>query len=185
MDDNALTIRPSRSPSGLGVTIPLAKPPSSDISPIVEDYSDLAVEEDDEQLLGKVADFRVRPHHSPSPLPQLIMNQNKNLSQRGLFHPDDIKMMGLAPTSPSFVAAPLPELKRPSLSPFAQPFEPSSRPRSARSHSRSSSSAGSYGPSEARRVSSKSAEFNKYAETDDEDYDDVFFAKPSGQSECI
>jgi hypothetical protein len=34
-------------------------------------------------------------------------------------------------------------------------------------------------------VSSKSAEFNKYAETDDEDYDDVFFAKPSGQSECI
>ena len=33
-------------------------------------------------------------------------------------------------------------------------------------------------------MSSKSAEFNKYAETDDEDYDDVFFAKPSGQSEC-
>jgi hypothetical protein len=33
-------------------------------------------------------------------------------------------------------------------------------------------------------VSSKSAEFNKYAETDDEDYDDVFFAKPSGSSEC-
>ena len=33
-------------------------------------------------------------------------------------------------------------------------------------------------------MSSKSAEFNKYAETDDEDYDDVFFAKPSGPSEC-
>ena len=32
-------------------------------------------------------------------------------------------------------------------------------------------------------MSSKSAEFNKYAETDDEDYDDVFFAKPSGPSE--
>jgi hypothetical protein len=33
-------------------------------------------------------------------------------------------------------------------------------------------------------VSSKSAEFNKYAETDDEDYDDVFFAKTSGSSGC-
>lgn len=34
-------------------------------------------------------------------------------------------------------------------------------------------------------MSSKSAEFDKYAETDDEDYDDVFFAKPSGQGEPI
>jgi hypothetical protein len=34
-------------------------------------------------------------------------------------------------------------------------------------------------------VSSKSAEFNKYAETDDEDYEDVFFAKPSGPSEYL
>ena len=33
-------------------------------------------------------------------------------------------------------------------------------------------------------MSSKSAEFDKYAETDNEDYDDVFFAKPSGSSEC-
>ena len=58
-DDNARTIRPTRSPSGPGMTIPLAKPPSMDIGPIVEDYSDLAIDEDDEQLLGKVADFRV------------------------------------------------------------------------------------------------------------------------------
>lgn len=34
-------------------------------------------------------------------------------------------------------------------------------------------------------MSSKNAEFNKYAETDDEDYDDVFFAKPSGQSKRV
>lgn len=34
-------------------------------------------------------------------------------------------------------------------------------------------------------MSSKSAEFNKYAETDDEDYEDVFFAKPSGPSEYL
>jgi hypothetical protein len=60
IDDNARTIRPTRSPSSPGMTIPLAKPPSTDIGPIVEDYSDLAVDEDDEQLLGKVADFRVR-----------------------------------------------------------------------------------------------------------------------------
>jgi len=71
-DDNAQTIRPTRSPSGLGMTIPLAKPPSTDIGPIVEDYSDLAVDEDDEQLLGKVADFRVRPFYS-STCPQLTM----------------------------------------------------------------------------------------------------------------
>ena len=65
-DDNARTIRPTRSPSGPGMTIPLAKPPPTDIGPIVEDYSDLAVDEDDEQLLGKVADFRVRPFFPPS-----------------------------------------------------------------------------------------------------------------------
>ena len=82
------------------------------------------------------------------------------------------------------MTAPLPDVKRQSLSPLVQPLQPSNGLKSARSHSRSSSSAGSYGRSEARRASSKSAEFNKYAETDDEDYDDVFFAKPSGSSEC-
>lgn len=51
------------------MTIPLAKPPPADIAPIVEDYSDLAVEEDDEQLLGKFAGFRVRLPY-PSSLPQ-------------------------------------------------------------------------------------------------------------------
>ena len=63
-DDNARTIRPMRSPSGPGMTIPLARSPSTDIGSIVEDYSDLAADEDDEQLLGKVADFRVRPFYS-------------------------------------------------------------------------------------------------------------------------
>jgi len=72
-DDNALTIRPTRSPSGPGMTIPLAKPPT-DIGPIVEDYSDLAVDEDDEQLLGKVADFRVQPFIPPLLRIQLTMS---------------------------------------------------------------------------------------------------------------
>lgn len=55
-EDNAQTIRPNRSP-GLKV-VPLAQPPSSNIVPIVEDYSDLA-EEDEQQLKEKVADFKV------------------------------------------------------------------------------------------------------------------------------
>lgn len=58
VDDNAQTIRPNRSPAGPG-TIPLAKAPAADIVPIVEDYSDLASEEDDIILQEKVADFKV------------------------------------------------------------------------------------------------------------------------------
>jgi hypothetical protein len=57
-DDNAQTIRPNRSPAGPG-TIPLAKAPSADIIPIVEDYSDIAPEEDEFLLQEKVADFKV------------------------------------------------------------------------------------------------------------------------------
>jgi hypothetical protein len=55
-EDNAQTIRPKRSP-GLKA-VPLAQPPSSNIVPIVEDYSDVA-EEDEVQLQEKVADFKV------------------------------------------------------------------------------------------------------------------------------
>jgi hypothetical protein len=58
IEDNAQTIRPTRSP-GLN-TIPLAQPPSSEIQPIVEDYSDMASEEDEELLQAKVANFKVR-----------------------------------------------------------------------------------------------------------------------------
>lgn len=58
VDDNARTIRPNRSPAGPG-TIPLARAPAVDIVPIVEDYSDLASEEDDVILQEKVADFKV------------------------------------------------------------------------------------------------------------------------------
>ncbi|KAF8194145.1 hypothetical protein BJ912DRAFT_1021429 [Pholiota molesta] len=52
------TIRPTRSP-GLN-TIPLAQPPSSEIQPIVEDYSDMASEEDEELLQAKVANFKAK-----------------------------------------------------------------------------------------------------------------------------
>jgi len=58
MEDNAQTIRPmTRSPGQRN--IPLAQPPSLDIQPIVEDYSDLATEEDEPWLEEKVADFKV------------------------------------------------------------------------------------------------------------------------------
>lgn len=57
VDDNARTIRPLRSPST--AQIPLATAPSTDIGTILEDYSDLAAEEDDDWLQDKVADFKV------------------------------------------------------------------------------------------------------------------------------
>ncbi|EGN91709.1 hypothetical protein SERLA73DRAFT_173393 [Serpula lacrymans var. lacrymans S7.3] len=171
-EDNAQTIRPNRSPAGPS-TIPLAKAPSADIVPIVEDYSDLATEEDEQWLQEKVADFKM-----------------KNSVRRGLFHPDDIKILGLAPSSPGPMSAPLPGLSkkssRPSLSPINPSGGPSIGPASAvRTHSRSSSfvgsgssGSGSFGRSEAKRIASQ-PEFDKYAEEDDEDYDDVF-GKPSG-----
>ncbi|KII90830.1 hypothetical protein PLICRDRAFT_107006 [Plicaturopsis crispa FD-325 SS-3] len=165
-EDNAQTIRPSRSPSV--INIPLAVPPAADIGPIVEDYSDLAAEED-EQFQDKIADFKM-----------------KNSFRRGLFHPDDIKTLGIGSVSPGPMSAPLPELvkkqSRQSLSPITgiSPGLPPVKP----AHSRASSfvgsmgGSGSLGRSEARRIHSQS-EFGKYTEDDDEDYEDVF-GKPNG-----
>ncbi|KAG2060707.1 hypothetical protein BDR06DRAFT_948085 [Suillus hirtellus] len=168
-DDNAQTIRPNRSPAGPG-TIPLARAPSADIVPIVEDYSDIATEEDELLLQEKVADFKM-----------------KNSVRRGLFHPDDIKVPGLLSGSPGPMSAPLPSLSRkasrPSLSSISGMGLPPTG--SIRSHSRSSSfvgssssASGSFGRAEAKRAASH-AEFGKYAEEDDEDYDDIF-GKPGG-----
>jgi len=61
VEDNAQTIRPNRSPGHQ--PIPLAQAPASDIPPIVEDYSDLATEEDEQWLQEKVADFKVRRYY--------------------------------------------------------------------------------------------------------------------------
>ncbi|TFY74292.1 hypothetical protein EWM64_g9721, partial [Hericium alpestre] len=89
-EENAQTIRPTRSPGSAA-----AKPPS-DIDPIVEDYSDVMWDEDDE-LAEKVADFRL-----------------KNSVRRGLFHPDDIKTSfgasASVPVSPGPRTAPLPDV---------------------------------------------------------------------------
>jgi len=63
---------------------------------------------------------------------------------------------------------------------------PSFGPASASAHSRSASLAGtngSFGRAEARRTQSQ-AEFEKYTEEDDEDYEDVF-GKLNGTSQYL
>lgn len=55
-EDNAQTIRPTWSPTSGKLTL-AAAPPAS-MAAIVEDYSDLAAEEDDDWLQDKVADFK-------------------------------------------------------------------------------------------------------------------------------
>jgi hypothetical protein len=113
----------------------------------------------------------------------------KNSVRRGLFHPDDIKVLGFVSNSPGPMSAPLPSLSRKQSRPCLSPISgmgpaPTG---SMRSHSRSSSfvgsvssGSGSFGRSEAKRATSQ-AEFGKYAEDDDEDYDDIF-GKPGGAS---
>ena len=110
----------------------------------------------------------------------------KNSFRKGLFHPDDIRTVGLTSSSPGPKTAPLPGLShkpsRPSLN--ALPTSGSSTP--ARGHHRSSSfvNSGSAGRAEARRLHSQ-PEFGKYAEADeDEDYDDIF-DKANGTCECL
>ena len=106
----------------------------------------------------------------------------KNSVRGGLFHPKDIKTFGLQPPSPGPMTAPLPGLNhrrsRPSLSIISA--GPASGPASARAHSRSSSFVGndSFGREQAKRLQ---ADFDKYAEDDDEDYEDVF-GKANGTS---
>jgi hypothetical protein len=61
IEDNGRTIRPTRSPKGLPIPLPRAvSNPLPAMDPIVEDYSDLAMDEDDTILQDKVAEFRVR-----------------------------------------------------------------------------------------------------------------------------
>lgn len=170
-DDNAQTIRPTnRSPRQAPAGF-ISKSPPREMGPIVEDYSDVAIEEDDEWQ-EKFADFKM-----------------KTSVRRGLFHPDDIKTVGLAPPSPGPKTAPLPDTamgrapqrqQSPVLPASASPFV-TAPSLSVRAHSRSpslaGSSSGSFGKSDTRRLAN--SEFNKYAEEDDEDYDDVF-GKPNG-----
>lgn len=58
-EDNAQTIRPTRSPRAVPPPLPRAASLSG-MDPIVEDYSDLLGEEPEASLQEKVADFKVR-----------------------------------------------------------------------------------------------------------------------------
>ena len=101
----------------------------------------------------------------------------KNGSKRGLFHPNDIKTIGLSPVPPGPKSAPLFDLPIPKTRPSITPLAPklgSSASGPARTHARSASLAGSFGRAEAARVTSNPSEFDKFAEDDDEDYEDVF-----------
>ncbi|KAF4617839.1 hypothetical protein D9613_005703 [Agrocybe pediades] len=164
VEDNARTIRPNRSPAQHSA--PLAQAPAAEIQPIVEDYSDLASTEEDEAWLEeKVADFKL-----------------KNSVRPRLFHPDDIKTIGLsspAVVAPGPLSAPLPSLSR-------KPSRQTISPLGSLGHASGSARAGSFGKAEAQKVvgaasSSNAPEIDKYAEEDDEDYEDVF-GKPNATS---
>ena len=111
----------------------------------------------------------------------------KNSFRRGLFHPDDIKVLGLS-GSPGPLSAPLPVLSRKASRPSLSPVNvsggglfgpPPTRPGHSRTSSVTpgSSTSGSFGRSDAKRINGQS-EFDKYTEDDEEDYDDVF-GKPN------
>ncbi|KAF8809187.1 hypothetical protein BYT27DRAFT_7210196 [Phlegmacium glaucopus] len=149
-----------------GISFTKLQAPASDILPIVEDYSDLATEEDEQRLHEKVADFKM-----------------KNNIRRGLFHPDDIKTIGLSTTAPGPLSAPLPSLSRKPSRSSISPLGSLGPSASSHSHSRSGSlatplgSAGSFGHAEAKKLQNQTG-FGKYAEDDEEDYEDVF-GKPN------
>lgn len=89
--------------------------------------------------------------------------------RKGLFHPNDIKTVGLGKIDPSPSTAPLPQDQSRGMRPS---------PVASSSHSRASSVSGSFGRSDAIHALS-SSDFGRYTEGEDEDYEDVF-AKPNG-----
>jgi hypothetical protein len=117
----------------------------------------------------------------------------KNSLRRGLFHPNDIKTVGLGSVSASPMTAPLPaadgdgsqakrQARRASLSPLvSMPSAPIPGPMSARSYSQPSASlAQAHGRSASSTGSNGSVgrahehTFGKYAEDEEENYEDVF-----------
>jgi len=107
----------------------------------------------------------------------------KNPVRKGLFHPDDIKTVGItAPPGP--FSAPVPDLSR-KLSRPSLRFTMNGNMNTHRSTG--SGSGGSMGRTDAKKIQNNALnsdleKFDKYAEEDDEDYEDVF-GKPNGTSE--
>ncbi|QRV77490.1 kinase domain protein [Ceratobasidium sp. AG-Ba] len=158
VEENVQTIRPAKSPGGRSAV--LTTPPPMET--IVEDYSDLGVEDEDMQIEQKVASFKMR-----------------NGSRRGLFHPDDIPRFS-RPTAgelaldltPTKIRPQPGSLFRPGPSPITPP--PASAPPLGHHRSGSQSQtqlpppSGSLGRAELRK------ELGRYTEEEDEDYEDVF-----------
>jgi hypothetical protein len=194
-DINLQTIRPSKSPSTSPVSLP--KVPSANMSAIIEDYSDV-LEEAEDDLDWKLQYFQVKILASRR-CSMLIAFQARNPSSRGLIWPSDIHTVGLTggplTVSPGPKTAPLPShspvpsppstiFRRSPLSPT-----PMRRPSSATppgTYSRATSLAvigtGSMGRADARRVAS-TTELERYTEDEDEGYDDIF-GKVGASGQC-
>lgn len=114
----------------------------------------------------------------------IILLQARNSIKKSLYHPDDIKTVGLA--QPRSQSGPVlyPKPSSPTRTPSGSL---AARPRSARpgvspitptigAHTRSLSlGSGSLGRVEAQRIYAQ-AELERYVEDEDEDYEDVFIA---------
>ncbi|KAJ7758429.1 hypothetical protein B0H14DRAFT_3598399 [Mycena olivaceomarginata] len=200
-EENAKTIRPNKSPAAKP-PIPLAKPPPDEMDDLDEDYSDLVGGDDEDLLESKVADFKMKNsfrqglfhpddiktfglgRSPPGPLsaPSLSGLFNRSTSDPKPGRPPLSPLVTVSPVvGPASATNPRGANGSSSTSGSISPA-----PQSIRlAHSRSSSFAGtsvgiggSVGRAEARRVLNE-AEFGKYAEEDDEDYEDVF-GKPNG-----
>ncbi|KAJ7037780.1 hypothetical protein C8F04DRAFT_1393450 [Mycena alexandri] len=197
-EENARTIRPQKSPAAKP-PIPLAKPPPDEMHGIVEDYSDL-VGDDEGILESKVADFKMKNSFRqglfhPDDIKTFGLGRSppgplSAPSLSGLFNRSTSDPKPSRPPLSPLVTAPPIAGPASALDPRTQQHTSSGSvspvPASLRlSHSRSSSFAGtsvgiggSVGRAEARRLLNET-EFGKYAEEDDEDYEDVF-GKPNG-----
>ncbi|OBZ71172.1 Cytokinesis protein sepH [Grifola frondosa] len=157
VEDNAQTIRPTRSPQ-------------------VEDYSDLAIDEDEAKLLEeKVADFKVNQSCIANLIGIHVYLPDQEFFQARTLPPGRYQDGWTRSPSPGPMTAPLPSLSHRRSRQSLSPIGPSGGPSSGRSHSRSSSfvNPDSFGRVEARRLRSQS-QFGKYTEDDEEDYEDVF-----------
>ncbi|KAJ7605514.1 hypothetical protein DFH06DRAFT_1067851 [Mycena polygramma] len=192
-EENAKTIRPNKSPAPKA-PIPLAKPPAEES--IVEDYSDLVGGEDEGVLESKVADFKMKNSFRqglfhPDDIKTFGLGRSPPAplsapSLSGLFNRSTSDPKPKRPPLSTLVTAQAvagPATASAVVNPRAGTPSPAASLRLQ--HSRSSSFAGtsvgiggSVGRAEARRVLNE-AEFGKYAEEDDEDYEDVF-GKPNG-----
>jgi hypothetical protein len=171
------TLRPTRYiPPNFPVT-PAKAGSSSRNTSLVDDYSDMAFDEDEPELEAKMAGLKVR---SPSlRLDGRLMDQLKNRSQRGILHPNDIsKIKASAPplskkvSDPPTRPSPMSTHSSPTLqttvdSPFSPlPYGrsgPGTRANSVRSRTETSESL---------------PELQKYTEDAEEDYSDIL-DKPS------